>query len=147
MDMTEARYADIARRMAQSGDWVTPWLDDMRPFWGKPALSFWSTAIGLKLQTTGVLDAARKMGLSLADVTAAAQGNRAAQDRVGCLERVEDLGDGGPVDLDLALDLREAPQVVRQDDAGHGSVWTSTDRTAGRFSTIADHESPPSGLT
>lgn len=49
MDMTEARYADIARRMAQSGDWVTLWLDDMRPFWGKPALSFWSTAIGLKL--------------------------------------------------------------------------------------------------
>ncbi len=49
MDMTEARYADIARRMAQSGDWVTPWLDDMRPFWSKPALSFWATAIGLKL--------------------------------------------------------------------------------------------------
>ena len=49
MDMTEARYADIARRMAQSGDWITLWLDDMRPFWGKPALSFWSTAIGLKL--------------------------------------------------------------------------------------------------
>ena len=41
MDMTEARYADIARRMAESGDWVTLWLDDMRPFWGKPALSFW----------------------------------------------------------------------------------------------------------
>ncbi|MDB5947522.1 MAG: glycosyltransferase family 39 protein [Ramlibacter sp.] len=49
MDMTEARYADIARRMAESGDWITLWLDDMRPFWGKPALSFWSTAIGLKL--------------------------------------------------------------------------------------------------
>ena len=49
MDMTEARYADIARRMAHNGDWITLWLDDMRPFWGKPALSFWSTAIGLKL--------------------------------------------------------------------------------------------------
>ena len=49
MDMTEARYADIARRMAQSGDWVTLWLDDTRPFWGKPALSFWATAAGLKL--------------------------------------------------------------------------------------------------
>ncbi|MBC7469582.1 MAG: glycosyltransferase family 39 protein [Ramlibacter sp.] len=49
MDMTEARYADIARRMAQSGDWVTLSLDDMRTFWGKPALSFWATASGLKL--------------------------------------------------------------------------------------------------
>jgi 4-amino-4-deoxy-L-arabinose transferase-like glycosyltransferase len=49
MDMTEARYADIARRMAQSGDWVTLSLDDMRTFWGKPALSFWATAAGIKL--------------------------------------------------------------------------------------------------
>jgi 4-amino-4-deoxy-L-arabinose transferase-like glycosyltransferase len=49
MDMTEARYADIARRMAQSGDWVTLALDDMRTFWGKPALSFWATAAGIKL--------------------------------------------------------------------------------------------------
>ncbi|MCW2552001.1 MAG: putative rane protein [Mycobacterium sp.] len=49
MDMTEARYADIARRMAQSGDWVTLSLDDMRTFWGKPALSFWATAASLQL--------------------------------------------------------------------------------------------------
>lgn len=49
MDMTEARYADIARRMAESGDWVTLSLADMRTFWGKPALSFWATAAGLKL--------------------------------------------------------------------------------------------------
>ena len=49
MDMTEARYADIGRRMAESGDWVTLSLDDMRTFWGKPALSFWATAAGLKL--------------------------------------------------------------------------------------------------
>ena len=49
MDMTEARYADIGRRMAQSGDWVTLSLDDMRTFWGKPALSFWATAAGIEL--------------------------------------------------------------------------------------------------
>jgi 4-amino-4-deoxy-L-arabinose transferase-like glycosyltransferase len=49
MDMTEARYADIGRRMALSGDWVALSLDDMRTFWGKPALSFWATAAGLKL--------------------------------------------------------------------------------------------------
>ena len=49
MDMTEARYADIARRMAESGDWVTLTLVDTRAFWGKPALSFWATAVGIKL--------------------------------------------------------------------------------------------------
>jgi 4-amino-4-deoxy-L-arabinose transferase-like glycosyltransferase len=49
MDMTESRYADIARRMAASGDWVTLSLDGMRTFWGKPALSFWATAGGIEL--------------------------------------------------------------------------------------------------
>ncbi len=49
MDTTEARYADIARRMADSGDWVTPWHDDGAPFWGKPPLSFWLTAASFKL--------------------------------------------------------------------------------------------------
>ena len=49
MDMTEARYADIARRMADSGDWITLTLVDTRSFWGKPALSFWATAAGIKL--------------------------------------------------------------------------------------------------
>lgn len=57
MDMTEARYAEIARRMAQSGDWVTLSLDDMRSFWGKPALSFWATAAGLKLFGVNALGA------------------------------------------------------------------------------------------
>jgi len=46
MDTTEARYADIARRMLAQGDWVTPWFDDGVPFWGKPPLSFWATELG-----------------------------------------------------------------------------------------------------
>ena len=49
MDQTEARYADIARRMAEMGDWVTPWIDDGVPFWGKPPLSFWVTAASFKV--------------------------------------------------------------------------------------------------
>jgi 4-amino-4-deoxy-L-arabinose transferase-like glycosyltransferase len=49
MDQTEARYADIARRMVGTGDWVTPWFADGVPFWGKPPLSFWATALGFKL--------------------------------------------------------------------------------------------------
>lgn len=49
MDSTEARYAEIARKMFELGDWVTPWFDYGVPFWGKPPLSFWITAAGFKL--------------------------------------------------------------------------------------------------
>lgn len=53
MDQTEARYAEIARRMAELGDWVTPWLDNGVPFWGKPPLSFWMTAASFKVFGVG----------------------------------------------------------------------------------------------
>lgn len=45
MDNTEARYAEIARVMGSTGDWVTPWFANGIPFWGKPPLSFWSTSL------------------------------------------------------------------------------------------------------
>ena len=48
-DTTEARYADIARNMVEGDDWVTPRFVGGEPFWGKPPLSFWATALGLKL--------------------------------------------------------------------------------------------------
>lgn len=46
-DSSEARYADIGRRMLELGDWVTPWFDDGVPFWGKPPLYTWMTAAGM----------------------------------------------------------------------------------------------------
>ena len=46
MDNTEARYAEIARRMLAMNDWVTPWFAEGVPFWGKPPLSFWATQVG-----------------------------------------------------------------------------------------------------
>ena len=49
MDTTEARYAEIGRKMVELGDWVTPWNDYGSPFWGKPPLSFWLTAMSFKL--------------------------------------------------------------------------------------------------
>jgi len=49
IDPTEPRYAEIGRRMAALGDWVTPWIGDGVPFWGKPPLSFWLTAGSFKL--------------------------------------------------------------------------------------------------
>ena len=47
-DTTEARYAEIAREMAATGNWITPQIDDGVPFWGKPPLSIWATAASFK---------------------------------------------------------------------------------------------------
>jgi len=47
-DTSEPRYAEIARLMAQTGDWVTPWFAPDVPFWGKPPLSFWAQALAVK---------------------------------------------------------------------------------------------------
>jgi 4-amino-4-deoxy-L-arabinose transferase-like glycosyltransferase len=49
MDTTEARYGEISRKMAELNDWVTPWFDHGVPYWGKPPLAFWVTAISFKL--------------------------------------------------------------------------------------------------
>lgn len=49
MDNTEARYAEISRVMFSLGDWITPWYDGQVPFWGKPPLSFWTTALSFSL--------------------------------------------------------------------------------------------------
>ena len=43
-DDTEARYAEIARKIVETGHWIMPQFDYGVPFWGKPPLSFWLTA-------------------------------------------------------------------------------------------------------
>ncbi len=48
MDQTEARYAEISRIMAQTGSWVTPQVDYGFPFWAKPPLSTWLSALSIK---------------------------------------------------------------------------------------------------
>lgn len=48
-DTTEARYGEIARKMVELGDWITPWFDWNMPFWGKPPLAFWLSAGAMKL--------------------------------------------------------------------------------------------------
>ena len=49
MDTTEGRYGEMARKMAEMNDWITPWFDFGVPFWGKPPLSFWMSALGIKV--------------------------------------------------------------------------------------------------
>lgn len=48
-DTTEARYAEISRKMVETGNWVTPQEDYGVPFWAKPPLSTWLTACCFKL--------------------------------------------------------------------------------------------------
>ena len=74
--------------------------------------------------------------------------DRSAQGRMARLQRVEDRALCRPflgVEGDLSLDARKRPKVLREDDADHGSVCASTERTAGRSCTIAVQLSPPSG--
>lgn len=49
IDTSEPRYAEIARLMVETGDWITLWFEPGVPFWGKPPLSFWSQALGMRI--------------------------------------------------------------------------------------------------
>jgi len=48
-DPSESRYAEIARKMVETGDWITPQFDYGVPFWAKPPLSMWLSALGMEL--------------------------------------------------------------------------------------------------
>jgi 4-amino-4-deoxy-L-arabinose transferase-like glycosyltransferase len=53
LDTSEARYAEIARKMVTLDDWITPMFDHGVPFWGKPPLSFWTQALSMKMFGVG----------------------------------------------------------------------------------------------
>src|SRR5216110_2367813 len=72
---------------------------------------------------------------------------RPAQHRIPALERVEDRALRGPtfdIELHLAVDFSQGAQMRREHNADHGSVWTSTESTAGRSRTIGAQLSPAS---
>ena len=48
-DSTEARYGEIARIMLETGNWVTPMQSYGEPFWAKPPLSTWTSALSMSL--------------------------------------------------------------------------------------------------
>src|SRR3989442_13432211 len=73
--------------------------------------------------------------------------DRPSEHGIAGLERVEHCASSDPpqnVELHLAFDLGQRPQVWRQHHADHGSRWTSTDSTAGRSRTIGAPLSPAS---
>lgn len=70
MDTTEARYAEMARKMAETGNWLQPQFDYGVPFWGKPPLSFWGSALCIRL--FGVTDWAPRIAPFLATLGMAA---------------------------------------------------------------------------
>lgn len=49
MDKTEARYAEISRIMEETNDFITPQIDYNVPFWAKPPLSTWLSALSIKV--------------------------------------------------------------------------------------------------
>lgn len=51
-DPDEGRYAEIAREMLISGDWLTPRLNGLKYF-EKPPLQYWGTAISMAIWGTG----------------------------------------------------------------------------------------------
>ncbi|HED34432.1 MAG TPA: glycosyltransferase family 39 protein [Gammaproteobacteria bacterium] len=58
-DTTEARYAEIARIMLETQNWVTPQFDYDIPFWGKPPLATWLSAASF--QVFGVTEFAARL--------------------------------------------------------------------------------------
>jgi 4-amino-4-deoxy-L-arabinose transferase-like glycosyltransferase len=49
LDKSEARYALVVWRMVETGNWVTPSIDGVMPFWSKPPLGFWLSALAMKM--------------------------------------------------------------------------------------------------
>jgi 4-amino-4-deoxy-L-arabinose transferase-like glycosyltransferase len=66
MDKTEARYAEIARIMQETNNYITPQIDYGVPFWAKPPLSTWLSA--LSMEVFGVNEFAVRLPYLLASI-------------------------------------------------------------------------------
>ncbi len=85
----------------------------------------------------------QKWATLLRDVIA----NGAAQHGIAGLERIDHRAlRGGTRDfeLHLTIDARQSAQMWREYHPNHGSVWTSTESTAGRSRTMGAQLSPAS---
>jgi 4-amino-4-deoxy-L-arabinose transferase-like glycosyltransferase/putative flippase GtrA len=57
VDPSESRYAEMARKMVETGNWVTPQIDYGVPFWGKPPLAVWLNALSFESLGVGTFTA------------------------------------------------------------------------------------------
>lgn len=48
-DTSEPRYAEMARLMWLTNNWITPWFAPEVPFWGKPPLSIWTQVLSINV--------------------------------------------------------------------------------------------------
>ncbi len=48
-DPSESRYAEMARKMLETGNWLVPQFEYGTPFWGKPPLSIWMSAAAMQV--------------------------------------------------------------------------------------------------
>lgn len=105
MDTTEARYGEMARKMLETGNWLQPQFDYGVPFWGKPPLSFWGSALTMKL--FGVSEFAARFAPYLAAVGMAAlffcwpfrRAHAGAATREGALGAVEPRAEAKEPDI------------------------------------------------
>ena len=67
-DTTEARYGEIARQAVSNGYWLMPHIDPHTPFFAKPPLSTWASAVSM--QIFGINEFAARLPALLASLLA-----------------------------------------------------------------------------
>ncbi len=67
-DTTEARYGEIARQAVSNGFWLMPHIDPQTPFFAKPPLSTWTSAVSM--QVFGINEFAARLPALLASLLA-----------------------------------------------------------------------------
>lgn len=65
-DTTESRYAEMARKMVETGNWLTPQDGYGVAFWGKPPLNTWMAAGGMEV--FGINEFAARLPILLASL-------------------------------------------------------------------------------
>ena len=86
METSETRYAECAREMLVSGNWLEPTLE-FQPHWTKPPLSYWCMALGMELCGVNAWGVRLPAVLALLVTVAAVglAGRRLWGEREGCL--------------------------------------------------------------
>jgi 4-amino-4-deoxy-L-arabinose transferase-like glycosyltransferase len=120
MDNTEARYAELARKMVETGDWLMPQVRYGAPWWSKPPLSIWLTS--LSFVAFGVNEFAARlpewllalgiMGLTMVAAATRAMGNLALRSAVVLFTSVLFFGTAGGVMTDATLVLGTTMSMV-----------------------------------